>query len=337
VSAPGVAVFGAGRMGTLHAGNLARGVGGFRLEVMADPDPATRSRVADLVGAPVTADWQSTLGDPGIAAVFVCSTTAAHHEQVIASLEAGKQVFCEKPLAGTLRETDDIVAALTRSDSVLQVGFQRRFDPHVRALADAVRVGRLGRPLLVRVSSRDPAPPPPDYPRSPGGIFIDSTIHDFDVTRFLLDDEVEEVTSMGSSLVDPVAAAAGDHDTAVTLLRFASGALGAVDNCRLAAQGYDQRVEVHGSAGMASVGNPEPLAFAVADTHGSHRPPPPYFFVERYAVAYAAEVEAFRVALDGGPVAATAADGRAALRLALAAARSVEERRPVRVEEVLPT
>jgi myo-inositol 2-dehydrogenase/D-chiro-inositol 1-dehydrogenase len=318
----------------LHARHLAGGAGGFRLELVADPDAAARQRVATELAVPTVEDWRAVVEDPRIAAVVVSSGTPFHFEQVMAALEAGKHVLCEKPLAPTLGEIDQISYAAAQSGTVLQVGMHRRFDRHFRALHDTVRSGKIGRPLLVRISSRDPEPAPPGYPRSPGGIFIDSAIHDFDVVRFLLDEEVVEVSSMGAFLVDPIAEEAGDHDTAVTLLRFASGALGALDNCRLSVQGYDQRAEVHGSAGMAAVENPTTLALRVADADGICRPPPPAYFIERYTPAYHDEVVAFREAIDGAPVPVTVADGRAALQLALAAFRSIEEHRPVRSDEV---
>ncbi|MHB8220290.1 MAG: Gfo/Idh/MocA family protein [Acidimicrobiales bacterium] len=338
MSAPAIpaALLGAGRMGLLHAAHLAEGVGGFQLVVVADPVEAARRRVRDGLNVPATEDWRAAVEDPAIRAVFVCSSTPSHFEHVTTALAAGKHVFCEKPLAATLAEIDEIGLVAARSGTRLQVGMHRRFDPHFRSLYETLRSGRIGKPLLVRISSRDPEPPPPGYPRAPGGIFIDSAVHDFDIVRFLLEEEVVEVSSMGAFLVDPNDTASGDHDTAVTLLRFESGAVGALDNCRLSAQGYDQRVEVHGSAGMAAVENPEPVALRVADVTGSHRPPPPFFFVERYTAAYRAEVEAFRAAIDGAPVPVTVVDGRASLQVALAAARSIQERRLVRTEEIRP-
>ncbi len=330
------ALLGAGRMGMLHAQHLAAGAGGFRLELVADPDPSVRQRASAGLAVKTVEDWRAVVEVPEIAAIFVCSATPFHFEQVMAALEAGKHVFCEKPLAPTLKEIDQISGAAARSGTVLQVGMHRRFDLHFRSLHDTVQSGRIGRPLLVRISSRDPHPAPSGYPRTPGGLFIDSAIHDFDIVRFLLGEEVIEVSSLGAFLVDPIAEDVGDHDTAVTLLRFESGALGALDNCRLSVQGYDQRAEVHGSAGMAAVENPTTLALRIADADGIHRAPPPEYFVERYTPAYRDEVIAFRSAIDGAPVPVTVADGRAALQLALAAYRSIAERRPVMTDEVQP-
>ena len=244
---------------------------------------------------------------------------------------AGKHVFCEKPIDLDLARIDSALEAVNAAGILLQVGFNRRFDPSFARIRQLVASGEIGQPHLVRVTSRDPAPPPVEYVRASGGIFLDMMIHDFDMARFVTGQEVVEVFAMGGVLVEPQIGAAGDVDTTIVTLRFDSGALGAIDNSRRAVYGYDQRVEVFGSEGCASADNGYPNQVTVSTGKSVSRDLPFNFFIERYADAYLAEMDAFvRSVADGGASPVDGADGREPVVIALAAQRSLELGRPVR-------
>jgi len=331
-----VGVIGAGRIGAIHAENLAGRVPGAEVAAIADINlPAAQALAARLNVPATSADFQPVLADPSIQAVIICSSTDTHARLIEAAAAAGKHIFCEKPIDFDLGRTDRALAAAAQAGVKLQIGFNRRFDPNFRKTQAVVAGGQIGAPHLLRITSRDPAPPPLDYVRSSGGIFLDMAIHDFDMARFLMGSEVVEVFATGAVLVDPAIGDLGDVDTAMTLLRFANGALGAIDNSRRAVYGYDQRVEVFGSAGVVAVSNNAADNAVVSDAHGVHAGLPLYFFLERYAESYAAEMKAFVTAVQEDltpPV--TGAAGRAAVVLGLAAKKSLAENRPVRVDEV---
>ena len=313
-----IGIVGAGRIGRLHAANAARC--GLVVDRVADARAEAAAELAEEVGARVGE------GFDGLDAVLVCSPPETHAELVEAAAAAGAHVFCEKPLAPDLAGCDRAIEACDRAGVVLQVGFQRRFDASFRALREAVESGRIGEPVLLRASSRDPYEPPPTYDSS---IFVDSTIHDLDLARFLIGSEIVELSARAATLATPDPNA----DTAVTTLVFASGALAAIDNCWQSAYGYDQRVELHGTRGMAAAANEQSSTAVVADAEGFHGPVLPHFFLERYRPAYLRELEAFAAAIEGGPVLVDGRDGRAALTAALAARQSAEQGgMPVRVE-----
>ena len=305
-----VGIVGAGRIGRLHAANAERC--GLVVDRVTDVQHEAAAELAARHGAGV-AD-----GFGGLDAVLVCSPPDTHAEAIEAAAAAGAHVFCEKPLAPDLAGCDRAIEACERAGVVLQVGFQRRFDVSFRALRDAVEGGRIGEPVLLRASSRDPYELPPTYGAS---IFVDSTIHDLDLAGFLVGSEIVEVSARAATLATPDQHA----DTAVTTVVFAGGALGAIDNCWQSTYGYDQRVEVHGTAGMAAASNEQASTTVVADAEGFHAPVLPHFFLERYAPAYVRELEAFAAAIDGGPVLVDGHDGRRALAAALAARRSAEQ------------
>lgn len=329
-----VGIVGAGRIGVLHAGLLATQVPGAALVAVSDARPELAADVARRLGVPqLTTD--ELLADPGVDAVAICSSTNTHVELIVAAAQAGKAIFCEKPVSLDLAEVDTALQAVERHGVALLVGFNRRFDPSHRRVHAAVRAGEVGEPFLARITSRDPAPPPVEYARVSGGIFLDMTIHDFDMARYVVGSEVLEVSAFGAVRLDSALAELGDVDTAVVTLRHANGCLTVIDNCRQASYGYDQRVEVHGSAGMAASGNPLEHTATVLDSSGGRSAALPNFFLERYAASYKGEWEAFAAAHGSGaamPVDGT--DGRAALVIGLAARRSVAEHRRVLVEEV---
>ncbi|HEX2411422.1 MAG TPA: inositol 2-dehydrogenase [Solirubrobacteraceae bacterium] len=330
-STVGVGVIGVGRIGRMHADLLARQIPGAALAAVHDADPAA----ARAVAAPAFDGVDELLADPSVDAVAICSSTETHADLIVAAARAGKAIFCEKPISLDLAEVDRALGVVAQCGVPFQIGFNRRFDPAHQAVQEAVARGDVGEPQLVRISSRDPAPPPMDYVRGSGGIFLDMTIHDFDMARFVTGSEVVEVYARGAVHVDPAFDEAGDVDTALVTLVHGSGCLTAIDNSRQAVYGYDQRVEVFGSRGMAASENPLAHTAVVRTANGTSMSALPYFFLERYIPSYVREWAAFVDAVASGtapPV--TGADARAPLVIGLAAWRSLTEGRPVRVEEV---
>jgi myo-inositol 2-dehydrogenase/D-chiro-inositol 1-dehydrogenase len=329
-----VGLIGVGRIGRMHAELLARRVAGATLAAVSDVRAGAAAAVAAELGAPALG-VDELLADADVDAVAICTSTDTHAELIVAAARAGKAIFCEKPVSLDLAELDRALAAVEAAAVPFQIGFNRRFDPAHQAVRDAVAAGDVGAPQLMRISSRDPAPPPLEYVKVSGGIFLDMTIHDFDIARYVAGSEVVEVFARGAVNVDPGFADAGDVDTALVTLVHANGCLTAIDNSRQAVYGFDQRVEVFGSGGMAASENP--LAHtAIVRTHdGTRLPALPYFYLERYVQSYVREWEAFAAAVDAGqapPV--TAEDARAPLLIGLAAWRSLREHRPVAVAEV---
>ncbi|MDZ4769840.1 MAG: inositol 2-dehydrogenase, partial [Chloroflexota bacterium] len=246
-------VIGAGRIGRVHADTIARRIPDARLAGVTDIDTNAASALADSLGAAIYPDATALLADDTIDAVAICSATDTHAALIAQAAAAGKHIFCEKPIAADLDAIDSALAAVERAGVTLMIGFNRRFDPNHQRIKRAIESGEIGSPHLLHIVSRDPAPPPVSYIKVSGGMFFDMTIHDFDMARFLLG-EVVEVYAAGGVMVDAAIGEAGDIDTAVITLRFASGAIGTIDNSRKAVYGYDQRVEVFGSAGSASSG-----------------------------------------------------------------------------------
>jgi myo-inositol 2-dehydrogenase/D-chiro-inositol 1-dehydrogenase len=331
-----VGLIGAGRIGSLHAEHLASRILGVELVAVADVAIDAAQACAARYSVPlVSGDYRDLLHAEGIDAVVICSSTDTHAQIIGEAAEAGKHIFCEKPIDFSLERIDRALRAVEEAGVKLQIGFNRRFDPNFRRVREAVAAGQVGTPHILRITSRDPAPPPLSYIKVSGGIFLDMTIHDFDMARYLMGSEVEEVYAAGNVLVDPAIGEAGDVDTAVVTLRFANGAIGTIDNSRQAVYGYDQRVEVFGSSGMIRAENETADRTVLSDAAGVHAALPLYFFVERYTEAYIAEMEAFveAVKMDTPPP-VSGLDGRAPVVIAYAAARSLRESRPVRVDEV---
>jgi myo-inositol 2-dehydrogenase/D-chiro-inositol 1-dehydrogenase len=331
-----VGVIGAGRIGKIHAGNLATRIPGARVTTIADIKPDVAKATADKLGIPrVTADYRDILADPEIDAVAICSSTTTHPQIVMDASRAKKHIFCEKPLAADLGELDRALAAVEASGVKLQVGFNRRFDPNFRKVRDMVAAGQIDEPQLVRVTSRDPEPPPPEFVKTSGGIFLDMTIHDFDMARYLMGrSEVDEVYVAGAVLVDPRIGEAGDIDTAVTTLQFANGAIATIDNCRKSSFGYDQRVEVFGSEGMVQAFNNAPDNVVLSNSVSISTTKPLYFFLERYAESFLIEMREFIecVREDKAPL-VSGLDCRMPILIGMAARKSYQEHRPVRLRE----
>ena len=336
-----IAVFGAGRIGQVHVANLSTRVAGVTVSAVVDVRRDAAIALASKHGVQVaTDDVDAVLGDRDIDAVLIASATDTHGALIRGAAASGKHIFCEKPIDTTIEAIDASLEAVERAGVRFQVGFNRRFDPSFRRVHDLVRSGEAGKPHLIRITSRDPQPPPAGYFTGDLGIFPDMTIHDFDLARFLMraadeSDEVVEVFATGASLVSAADGGSGEMDTAVCVLTFASGAIATIDNSRRAVYGYDQRIEVFGSGGMVAAGNVTPDSHVVSNANGIRSAVPHYFFLERYADAYAHELIGFVEAVKTGtttPV--TGHDGRMAVVIATAAQRSVRLARPVRTAEI---
>jgi myo-inositol 2-dehydrogenase/D-chiro-inositol 1-dehydrogenase len=335
VSTLRVGVLGTGRIGAMHAEFLAHRLPGAALAAVYDVDSPLAASVAAGLRVEAAASPEELIGSPDVDAVAVCTSTDTHVELVEAAAAAGKATFCEKPISHDLDAVDRALAAVERAGVPFMVGFNRRFDPAHASVREAVASGAVGDVHLVRITSRDPAPPPLSYARVSGGIFLDMTIHDFDMARFVTGSEVVEVVAYGAVRIAPEFGEVGDVDTAVVTLVHEDGVLTTIDNSRKAVYGYDQRVEAFGSGGAAASGNPPAHTGTLLIEAGASGPPLPYFFLERYTPSYLHEWEAFVAAVtSGGPSPVPGEAGRAALVVALAATRSLHERKSVRVDEI---
>jgi len=331
-----VGVIGAGRIGKIHAENLATRIPGVVVSAIADINQQAAQALAEkLHVANAFSDYRKIIEDKDIDAVAVCSSTDTHADLIIAAANAGKHVFCEKPVDHSLDRIDKAINAVSKAGVQCQIGFNRRFDPNFKKLHDLVQTGKIGDLHILRITSRDPAPPPAEYVKLSGGMFLDMTIHDFDMARFLSGSEVEEVYAIGEVRVDPAIGAAGDIDTAVITLKFANGAIGTIDNSRKAVYGYDQRAEVFGSGGMAATANNTPNSSVYSNADGVVSEKPLYFFLERYMESFVAEMRDFINAIrEGNPTPVNVFDGRKPVVIAKAATRSMLENRPVKLSEI---
>lgn len=331
-----VGLLGAGRIGRVHAESLAYRLPEANLVAVADVFwEAAEKCAADFQIPSATQDYRNILDDESIEAVIICSSTDTHAQFISESAEAGKHIFCEKPIALDLDIIDQALEVVESSGVKLQIGFNRRFDANFKHVHEMVAAGEIGTPHLVRITSRDPAPPPLEYIKVSGGIFLDMTIHDFDMARYLIGSEVEEVYATGGVMIDPAFSEAGDIDTALVTLRYENGAVGTIDNSRQAVYGYDQRVEVFGSAGSVEVSNNRPHHAVYSNAEGVHAAKPLYFFLERYMDAYVAEMKTFIEAIQQDtrpPV--VGIDGRIPVVMGLAAWKSYRENRPVKLSEI---
>ena len=324
------AQFGAGRIGAIHAANLAAS-GRARLAHVVDVHAPAATALAAKHGAAVS-DTATALADSKVGAVIIASSTDTHADLVIAAARAGKAIFCEKPIDLSLARVDACLDAVAAAGVPMLVGFNRRFDPNFSALHRRIGAGAIGAVEQVVITSRDPGPPPVSYIKVSGGLFRDMTIHDFDMARWMLGEEPVEVFAYGATLVDPAIGQAGDIDSAMVLLKTASGRMAHINNSRRASYGYDQRVEVHGSAGRLLAGNRTPTTVELADANAVAADKPLHFFLERYADAYRIELNAFLDAVaNKTPMPVGAEDGRQALVLADAALESLRTGRPVKV------
>ncbi len=329
-------LIGAGRIGRVHAQTIQTTIPDARLILVADlNEDAARAAADDFRINYAVGDYHQILNSPAIDGVLICSATQTHALIIEKAALAGKHIFCEKPIDFDLTRIDRALAAVNAADVVLQIGFNRRFDPNFARVREVVASGAIGTPQLLHIISRDPAPPPIEYVAISGGIFLDMAIHDFDMARFIMGEEVVEVYAAGGVLIDPRIGEVGDIDTAITTLKFASGAIGVIDNSRKAVYGYDQRIEVLGSAGSVRSENNFPNAVQIADAQNVRRDLPLNFFMDRYVESYRREIRAFVDSIrNRTPSVVTGADGRAPILIGMAAKRSVTENRPVSLDEV---
>jgi len=329
-------IIGAGRIGKVHARTVSLHPNAATTVSIADQNRDAAEDVARLYGIPnVVPDARQVFANTEIDAVLICSSTNTHAEFIIQAAKAGKHIFCEKPIDYDLLRIDAALEAVNRWGVKLQIGFNRRFDANFARVRKAIETGEIGTPRLLHIISRDPAPPPISYVKVSGGMFFDMTIHDFDMARFLIQDEVEEIYTAAGVMVDPEIGKAGDVDTAVITLRFRNGVIGTIDNSREAVYGYDQRVEVLGSKGSIATGNNYPNQAVISTAKGIRRDLPLNFFMERYADSFSDELRAFiKSVRENKPTLVTGDDARYPVLMGMAALRSHQERRPVKIEEV---
>jgi myo-inositol 2-dehydrogenase / D-chiro-inositol 1-dehydrogenase len=323
-----IGLLGCGRIGQVHARSIQR-LDGAHIAAVADAAPEAAQAMAAWTGADVR-DVTAVLASPDIDAVVIGTPTDSHFEQIRGAARAGKAIFCEKPVDMSVDNIRVCIDAVEATGVPFMTGFNRRFDPSFAALRARVAAGVIGSVELVTITSRDPAPPPLSYIERSGGLFRDMMIHDFDMARFLMGEEFVHLHAVGAALVDPAIGVAGDVDTAAVILTTASGRICQVSNSRRAAYGYDQRIEVHGQAGMLRAENQLTTTVETATTDGFRRDPAQHFFLERYEAAYLAEMRHFVEAVtDGITPEPGIQDGLQAQILADAASRSRETGHPV--------
>ena len=329
-----LALLGAGRIGKVHAGAIASDKRS-KLVAVADANQDAARAIADAADAEIRT-IEEIENSSDVDAVLICTPTNTHADLIERFSRAGKAVFCEKPIDLNIERVRACLAVIKETGGKVMLGFNRRFDPHFAAVRKAIDDGRIGEVEMVTITSRDPGAPPAEYIKVSGGIFRDMTIHDFDMARFLLGEEIATVSASAAVLVDPRIGELGDFDSASVILTTASGRQCVISNSRRASYGYDQRIEVHGSEGAVSAENQRPVSIEVASKDGYTRPPLHDFFMTRYTDAYAAEIAAFIDAIDNGNESTPSAeDGLQALALAEAALLSVKEGRSVKVADVL--
>ncbi|MFX0036691.1 MAG: inositol 2-dehydrogenase [Candidatus Hermodarchaeota archaeon] len=332
-----VGVIGAGRIGKIHIENLLRKISDVNVKVVADIkiDNELKQWAGEMGEFKLTTNPNEIFDDPKIDVVVICSSTDTHAEFIKEAAKAKKQIFCEKPIDTNVKRIKETLSVVKETGVKLMIGFNRRFDRNFMRCYESVASGQIGEPQIVKITSRDPAPPPIDYIKVSGGIFLDMTIHDWDMARFQADSEVEEVYATGAVLIDPEIGKAGDIDTAVAVLKFENGAIGIIDNTRQAVYGYDQRVEVFGSKGCVVADNEATNTVRIYTAECTNIDKIPYFFMERYMESYSTELKNFFDCLrkneDPKP---NGEDGLQNILVALAAKKSYEENRPVKISEV---
>ncbi len=320
-----LALLGAGRIGKVHAKAIASDKRA-KLVAVVDAFPEAAQAIADETGCAIST-IDAVLSNPEIDAVIICTPTNTHADLIERFARAGKAIFCEKPIDLDVARAQACIDVVKETGAKIMLGFNRRFDPHFRAVRKAIDDGQIGKVEMVTITSRDPGAPPPEYIKVSGGIFRDMTIHDFDIARFLLGEEIVSVFATGSVLVDPKIGELGDYDSASIILTTESGRQAIISNSRRATYGYDQRIEVHGSLGSVAAENQRPVSIEVATKDGYSRPPLHDFFMTRYTAAYAAEITAFIDAIETNVAPSPSAqDGLIALKLADAALKSVREK-----------
>ena len=333
-----IGIIGAGRIGKVHLESISYHVKNATVTAMADPfmNEETEKLIRSYGVSKVTKDYKDILNDKDIDAVLVCSSTDTHAAFSIEAINAGKHVFCEKPVDHSIEKIQAVADALNEHPDIkFQVGFNRRFDHNFAAIRKAYDDGKIGEAHILKITSRDPEPPNPAYIKVSGGIFLDMTIHDFDMACFLTDSDVEELYVNSAVLVDPAIGEQGDVDTAIITMKMANGALAVIDNSRKAAYGYDQRAELFGSKGMVATSNDTVSSAVISNADGVTGEKPLFFFLERYMGSFSEEMRQFTEAVINDtevPVGIHA--GLQSVKIGLAARKSVEEHRPVKISEI---
>ena len=333
-----VGIIGAGRIGKVHITSISTRIKEATIRAVADPylDEETAKWAKNMGVEYTTRDYKEVLEDKEIDAVIICSSTDTHTSISLEAIRAGKHVFCEKPIDHDIEKIQEVIKALENTNLKYQVGFNRRFDHNFEAVKEAVVKGKIGKPEVIKITSRDPEPPSIDYIKVSGGMYLDMTIHDFDMARFLTGCDAKEIYVQSANRVDPLIGKAGDVDTAVLTLKMEDDTLVVIDNCRRSAYGYDQRVEVFGSKGMVSISNDTDSSAVISNAQGVSAEKPQFFFLERYMESYEKEIRSFIHSIatnEDTPV--NVVDGLKPVVMALAAKKSQEEHRPVDISEIL--
>lgn len=332
-----VGIIGAGRIGKVHCESIMNYVKSATVKSVADPflNDETIEWAKGLGINEFTKDYHDILNDKEIDAVLICSSTDTHSKISLDAIAAGKHIFCEKPIDHDVNKILEVKKALENSGVKYQVGFNRRFDHNFAAAHKAVADGQIGDMDILKICSRDPGAPPVEYVKVSGGIFLDMTIHDFDMVRFMSGAEVEEVFAYGAVRVDPAIGEAGDIDTAVISMKLTNGAIAVIDNSREASYGYDQRVEAFGRKGQIAIANDSESTAVLSDAAGVHSEKPLYFFLQRYMQAYVAEISEFiDCVVNDKPVNVGIDCGLQPVLIGLAAKKSLVTGLPVRVADI---
>ena len=332
-----VGIIGAGRIGKVHITSISTRVKDAVIKSVADPflSDETAAWAKSMGVEHTTKDYREIINDPEIQAVLICSSTDTHAPISVEAIKAGKHVFCEKPISHDVKAIQQVIDALKGTGLKYMVGFNRRFDHNFEAVQKAVAAGKIGKPEIIKITSRDPEPPSAEYVKVSGGMFLDMTIHDFDMVRYLSGAEVEEVYVQAANLVDPAIGEAGDVDTAVITMKMSNGAIAVIDNSRRAAYGYDQRAEVFGSDGMVAVTNDSESTAVISNKDGVTGEKPLFFFLQRYMDAYGKEVTEFiKAIVNNTDTPLGVEDGLKPVLIGLAAGKSLKEGRPVKISEV---
>lgn len=332
-----IGIIGAGRIGKVHTETIVQNIPDTEIVEIADVNVDEAKKLAAKFNIKnFSSDYKNIISNPEIDAVVICSPTNTHAQYTIEAAKAGKHIFCEKPIDLDIKTIQNVINVVNECGVKLMVGFNRRFDSNFIKIKQMVLDDKIGEPHILKITSRDPAPPPAEYISVSGGMFLDMTIHDFDMARYIVGSEISEVYVNANVLIDPEIGENGDVDTAIINLKFENGALGVIDNSRKAVYGYDQRVEIFGSKGMIKVDNNAPDNHNYYSDSGVHASLPLNFFMDRYTEAYSREMKEFCSAvINNKPVSVDGNDGLKAVVVGLAAKKSVKENRSVKLSEIL--
>lgn len=331
-----IGLIGAGRIGRVHAETISYRIPQAQITMVSDVKVQAARELAEDFNIPkFTESYKEILNNKEIEAVLICSSTDTHAQIIQEAAAAKKHIFCEKPVDLNIAKIKECMTAVEKAGVKFQVGFNRRFDPNFKKIADMVKAEKIGVPHLVKITSRDPNPPPLSYVKVSGGIFLDMTIHDLDMARYIINEEVEEVFAYGQNLIDADIKAAGDYDTAIVTLKYKSGALCTIDNSRKAVYGYDQRLEVFGSRGCLNATNNHTTNVQHWDAEAQKGELPLFFFLERYTDSYIGEMKEFvDCIVNNKQPSVSGVDGLKSVILGLAAMKSIKEGRSVKVTEI---